>query len=210
MPIIYNQIVYDDCQLGVWELTETYEELYDRIHFFEGEEEILRNYKSTYRQIEWMTVRRLLREMRGEPTQIIYNEQRKPFLQHVQMNISISHSRKLTAVLLSKTKKLGLDLEYMAPNIEKVAHKFINNEELITDKVEKRNLHYYIHWCAKEALYKLCDKQDINFRKNLTIEAFEPDVCGEIMGWVDNKFWHDKFLIRYFTIKGYIVVYCCK
>jgi len=184
--------------------------MYSKIHFFEGEEENLKNYRSNFRQLEWLSVRRLLREVRGEPTRIVYNEMRKPFLFNSDQHISISHSRELTAVLLSNTRKLGLDLEYMSQNIEKVAHKFINHDEYINQSPEKKNFHMYIHWCAKEALYKLCDKQDINFRKNLTIEPFEPDDCGEIMGWVDNKFWHDKFLLRYFTIKNYIVVYCCK
>jgi 4'-phosphopantetheinyl transferase len=210
MPLIYNQVVYDDCQLAIWEITESYDELYSRIHFFEGEKESLKNYKSDFRQLEWLSVRRLLREVRGVPTRIVYNEFRKPFLFNSDQHISISHSRNMTAVLLSNTRKLGLDLEYMAQNVERVAHKFLNKDEYIVDNKEKRNFHMYIHWCAKEALYKLCDKQDINFRKNLTIEPFEPDDCGEIMGWVDNKFWHDKFLLRYFTIKGYIVVYCCK
>lgn len=210
MPVIYNQVVYDDCQLSVWEITESFDDMYSKIHFFEGEEENLKNYRSNFRQLEWLSVRRLLREVRGEPTRIVYNEMRKPFLFNSDQHISISHSRDLTAVLLSNTRKLGLDLEYMAQNIEKVAHKFINHDEYINQSLEKKNFHMYIHWCAKEALYKLCDKQDINFRKNLTIEPFEPDVCGEIMGWVDNKFWHDKFLLRYFTIKNYIVVYCCK
>jgi 4'-phosphopantetheinyl transferase len=204
MPLIYNQVVYDDCQLAIWEITESYDELYSRIHFFEGEKESLKNYKSDFRQLEWLSVRR------GVPTRIVYNEFRKPFLFNSDQHISISHSRNMTAVLLSNTRKLGLDLEYMAQNVERVAHKFLNKDEYIVDNKEKRNFHMYIHWCAKEALYKLCDKQDINFRKNLTIEPFEPDDCGEIMGWVDNKFWHDKFLLRYFTIKGYIVVYCCK
>ncbi|MBN2485025.1 MAG: 4'-phosphopantetheinyl transferase superfamily protein [Bacteroidales bacterium] len=210
MPLIYNQVVYDDCQLAVWEITESFEDMYSKIHFFDGEIENLKNYKSTVRQLEWLSVRRLLREVRGVPTQIVYNESRKPFLFNSDQHISISHSRNLTAVLLSSTKKVGLDLEYMAQNVEKVAHKFLNPDEYIVENQNKRNFHMYIHWCAKEALYKLCDKQDINFRKNLTIEPFEPDDCGEIMGWVDNKFWHDKFLLRYFTIKGYIVVYCCK
>jgi len=210
MPLIYNQVVYDDCQLAIWEITETFDQMHDKIHFFQGEEESLYNYKSSVRQLEWLSVRRLLREAKGKPTRIVYNEQRKPFLFNSNQHISISHSRNLTAVLLSDTKKLGLDLEYMVQNIEKVAHKFMNDDEYIVEDRKKRNYHMYIHWCAKEALYKLCDKQDINFRKNLTIEPFEPDDCGEIMGWVDNKFWHDKFLLRYFTIKNYIIVYCCK
>ncbi len=210
MPIIYNQLIYSDCQLGIWEIQESFEEMYSKIHFFEGEEERLNNYKSNVRKLEWLSVRRLLREIKGIPTQIVYNEQRKPFLFNSDEHISISHSRNLTGILMSKVKKIGLDLEYMAQDIDSVSHKFLNNDEYIVDDEERHNLHLYIHWCAKEALYKLLDKQDINFRKNLTIEPFEPEDCGEIMGWVDNKFWHDKFLLRYFKIKEYIVVYCTK
>jgi 4'-phosphopantetheinyl transferase len=184
--------------------------MYSKIHFFPGEKKKLDEYKSENRQLEWLSVRRLLRELRGKPTQIVYNDQRKPFLFNSDMNISISHSRDLTAIMLSKNKKIGLDLEYMSHNIEKVAHKFLNEDEFIVDDPSKQKFHMYIHWCAKEALYKLCDKQDINFRKNLTLEPFEPDECGEIYGWVDNKFWHDKFLMRYFTIKDHVLVYSSK
>lgn len=210
MPLIYNQVVYEDCTLGIWEISETYQEMADKIHFFEGEKERLEDFKSSVRQLEWMSVRRLLREVKGKPTQIVYNDQRKPFLFNSKDHISISHSKNMTAIMLSKNKRLGLDLEYMGQDIQKVAHKFLNDDEYITENEELQNFHLYIHWCAKEALYKLCDKQDINFRKNLTIEPFEPDSCGEIMGWVDNKFWHDKFVLRYFKLSDYIVVYCVK
>jgi 4'-phosphopantetheinyl transferase EntD len=181
-----------------------------KIHFFPGEKKKFENYKSNNRKLEWLSVRRLLREMRGVPTQIVYNDYRKPFLFNTDMNISITHSRDLTAIMLSKNKKIGIDLEYMSHNISKVAHKFINEDEYIVEDSKKSKFHMYIHWCAKEALYKLCDKQDINFRKNLTIEPFEPDECGEIYGWVDNRFWHDKFLMRYFTVKNHVLVYCSK
>jgi 4'-phosphopantetheinyl transferase len=139
MPVIYNQVVYDDCQLAIWEITESYDEMYSRIHFFEGEKENFKNYKSDLRQLEWLSVRRLLREVRGVPTQIVYNESRKPFLFNSDQHISISHSRNLTAVLLSNTRKLGLDLEYMAQDIKKVAHKFLNRDEYIVENKAKRN-----------------------------------------------------------------------
>jgi len=210
MPVIYDEIVYNDCQLGIWEITETFDEMYSQIYHFEGEKEKLKNFKSDGRKLEWLSVRRLLREMRGVPSQIVYNEQRKPFLFNSSQHISISHSRSLTAIMLSNNRKVGLDLEFMGNNIEKVADKYVNEEEYIVSDLSARNFHLYIHWCAKEALYKLCDKQDINFRKNLTIEPFEPEPCGEIMGWIDNKFWHDKFLLRYFTINNYVIVYCSK
>lgn len=210
MPVIYNQIVYNDCELGIWEITESMKEMYSKVHFFPEEKKRFDGFKSTNRQLEWLSVRRLLREMRGEPTQITYNDQRKPFIASGDMNISITHSQDLTAIMLSKNKKIGLDLEFMSHNIGKVAHKFLNEDEFIVEDEDKKRFHMYIHWCAKEALYKLCDKQDINFKKNITIEPFEPDECGEIYGWVDNKFWHDKFLMRYFTVKNHVLVYCSK
>ncbi len=210
MPKIYDQIVYDDCQLGIWEIQESFEELYGKIHFFSGEQQRFDNYRSDNRKMEWLSVRRLLREMRGEPTQIVYNDSRKPFLFNTKLNISITHSKDLTAIMLSQNKKIGIDLEYMSHDISKVSHKFLNDDEYIADDPQKQLFHQYIHWCAKEALYKLMDKQDINFKKNLTIEPFEPEDCGEIYGWVDNKFWHDKFLMRYFVVKNHVLVYCSK
>ena len=63
-----------------------------------------------------------------------------------------------------------------------IAHKFINENDVITADEEQRKYHLYIHWCAKEALYKICDKQDINFRDNLTIEPFEPMERGVLTG----------------------------
>ncbi|MCG8683407.1 MAG: 4'-phosphopantetheinyl transferase superfamily protein, partial [Desulfobacterales bacterium] len=119
-------------------------------------------------------------------------------------------SKELTAVLMSKDKKVGLDLEYMSHDISEVSHKFLNDEEFISEEPEIKQYHLYLHWCAKEALYKICDKQDINFKKNLTIERFDPDECGVMYGWVDNKFWHDKFELNYFRLKDYVVVFCSK
>ena len=46
MPLIYNQVVYDDCQLAIWEITETFDQMHSKIHFFQVEDEI--NISSVY------------------------------------------------------------------------------------------------------------------------------------------------------------------
>jgi 4'-phosphopantetheinyl transferase EntD len=210
MPLIFKENFQEDCVFGIWEIKEDYAELLPQIHLFPGERERLSGFRSNGRKIEFLSVRVLLRSLLNADHQIVYSEQKKPFLHQNNLRISISHSRTLTAILLSKTRKVGLDLEYMSHKISRVQHKFINDDEVITKDPEKIKYHLYIHWCAKEALYKICDKQDINFKRNLTIEPFEPEDCGVIHGWVDNKFWHDKFDLYYFTINHYVVVYCCK
>lgn len=210
MPLILKENFQDDCIFGIWEIHENYDKLIQDVHLFPGEKERLLNFRSQARQIEFLSVRVLLKALLGKSYQIVYSDRKKPYLHQSDYRISISHSQTLTAIMLSKSKKIGLDLEYMSHKISNVAHKFINSDEYITPDLAKQKYHLYIHWCAKEALYKLCDKQDINFKQNLTIEPFEPDDCGIIHGWVDNRFWHDKFEMYYFTINNYIVVYCCK
>ena len=73
-----------------------------------------------------------------------------------------------------------------------------------------RRYHLYIHWCAKEALYKICDKQDINFKENLTIFPFEPAEKGTIKGSVLNKRGVEDFILKYTKYKDYAIVWTCK
>jgi 4'-phosphopantetheinyl transferase len=210
MPLIFKEKFQGDCLFGIWEINETYEELASVVHLFPGEKERLFGFTSEARKIEFLSVRILLKALIGVCGPIVYSDHKKPYLHQSNYRISVSHSKKLTSIMLSKTKKIGIDLEYMSHKISKVQHKFINEDEYITSDESKKKYHLYIHWCAKEALFKICDKQDINFRRNLTIEPFEPSEYGIIYGWVDNKFWHDKFELNYFTINNYVVVYCYK
>ena len=155
-------------------------------------------------------MRVLLRNLTEKKEKIIYNARRKPFLESGSYFISISHSFHYTSILLSKNKRVGLDLEYMSHRISTIAHKFINDQEFITDDPDNKRYHLYIHWCAKEALYKICDKQDINFKQNLTITPFQFSESGEIEGTVTNKFGTEKFAIHYFRRDKYTVAWCAK
>ena len=209
MPLILKEYVDDDCLLGVWQIEEDYNDLISRIHLFPGEQERLDSFKSDSRKIEWLSVRALLRQIMGKPTTIVYNNERKPFIKGNSYQISISHSHNLTAILLSKSKKVGLDLEYMSHKISQIKSKFINNNEFIA-KNGNEKFHLYIHWCAKEAVYKICDKQNINLRQHITIQKFEPKKEGVICGRVDNDYRHEKFMLNYFTLDNYIIVYTSK
>ncbi len=210
MPLIFKENFEEDCLLGIWEIQESYDDLFSGVQLYGSEKERLNGFRSEARKMEFLSVRILLKSLIGVCGPIVYSDNQKPFLHQSDYRISITHSRNLTAIMLSKTKKVGIDLEFMSHKISKVAHKFINEDEYITSSEDLKKYHLYIHWCAKEALFKLCDKQDINFLKNLTIEPFEPADFGVINGWVDNKFWHDKFELSYFSINNYIVVYSCK
>lgn len=210
MPLIFKEQFDDDCELGIWEIKESYDELLAEVYLFPGEKERLDGFRSDARKVEFLSVRVLLKKLINTCGPIQYNEKNKPFLEHSPYNLSISHSQNITAIMISRTKKIGIDLEFMSHKITRLQHKFINQNEYITTNKNNKSHHLYIHWCAKEALYKICDKQDINFKESLTIEPFEPQEFGIINGWVNNIYWHDKFELNYFMINNYVIVYCCK
>jgi 4'-phosphopantetheinyl transferase EntD len=210
MGLIINREVDEDCLLGIWKIEESYDELLSQLNLSADDIDTVNNFRNYQRKLEWLSVRVLLYQLLNEPCKIIYNESRKPFLANYSYNISISHSRELTSVLLSKKHRVGIDLEFMSHQIHKVEHKFINEKEWITNDMEQRRFHLYIHWCAKEALYKICDKQDINFKQNLTVLPFPVNQEGRIIGYVDNSFRHEEFLLNYFTYDSYVIVWCKK
>jgi 4'-phosphopantetheinyl transferase len=210
MAIVLNEHLDNGCHLGIWKITEDYNTLLSKITLSREELESLERFTHMPRKIEWLSVRVLLSEMTDKELSIYYNGNRKPFIKGNTHFISISHSRDLTAIILNRQKKVGIDLEYMSHRISSIEHKFINENDVITQDKEHKKYHLYIHWCAKEALYKICDKQDINFKDNLTIEAFEPLDKGVIQGRVHNRSRNELFDLNYFSLGNYVVVWCCK
>lgn len=210
MGLIVNKNTACNCQLGIWKITETLDDLISSINLSHEDFETLERFTYLPRKLEWLSVRVLLNEMTQANLSIGYNGSRKPFIKGNSYHISISHSRDLTSILLSKDKHVGIDLEYMSHRISNLTYKFINDKEYITSDEELKKYHLYIHWCAKEALYKICNKQDINFKENLTIEPFQPLSEGELKGWVKNKRRNELFELSYFNLGNYIVVWTSK
>jgi 4'-phosphopantetheinyl transferase len=210
MGLLIKKYVETDCLLGIWEIKEDYDTLFSKVNLLPEEISILNGFLNFQRKLEWLSVRVLMNELAEKDCRIVYNAQRKPFLADGSHNISISHSKNLTSIIISKGKRVGIDLEFMSHQIDHIACKFINEKENITNDSELKRLHLYIHWCAKEALYKICDKQDINFKQNLTILPFNIQSEGWLEGLVDNSLGHEHFDMSYFLIDGYIVVWCSK
>ena len=210
MGVIVKNDLEQDCRLGIWEITEDFDELRSKLSLESEEVKTLEGFRNQSRKLEWLSVRTLINEMTGKNSRIIYNEDRKPFLLENSSHISISHSRDYTSILLSRFKRVGVDLEYMSHRISGIADRFINSNERITDSRERLRYHLYIHWCAKEALYKICDKKFINFKQNLTIQPFEPENEGRITGTVDNIYGIDTYELCYRKMGNYALVWTCK
>lgn len=196
--------------LGVWKIEEDLETLLSLVVLDEDEQKKYNTFMSTSRKLEFLSVRALLAELLGKDARIVYNKNNKPFLKDGSRFISISHSHKLTAILLSTNEKVGIDLEFMNSNIGAFSFKFLNRREKITRNPDDRKYHLYLHWCAKEALYKICDKEGISVRKNLTIEPFEVKESGQIQGYVHTKKINESFDLYYSKYDNYAIVWTKK
>ncbi len=210
MGVFLKTEILPECHLGVWEIAEDFDTLNSMVNLAAVEKTKLNSFKNISRKVEWLSVRALVKNMLGKDTEILYNSENKPFVRGNTHSISISHSNSLTAVLISKDKKVGIDLEFMSGKISKVADKFMNKKESVTSDPEMKKYHLYLHWCAKEALYKICDKQDINFRDGLTIAPFEPDDHGFMNGHVVNGNGEQDFELEYLHHDNYALVWCVK
>lgn len=210
MGCITKHYLNKDTVLGVWKIEEDLAALLELVELNSEDRKRYDVFRSTSRKTEFLSVRALLAELLGKEAKIVYNKNNKPFIRDGSHFISITHSNKLTAILISRSEKVGIDLEYMRTNINAVAFKFLNKKEKITRNWSMRTYNLYIIWCAKESIYKICDKEGINIVRDITIEPFEVKDSGEIKGRVKNDRIDDLFTLYYSRYDNYAIVWTKK
>jgi phosphopantetheinyl transferase len=210
MGCITKHYLNKETIIGVWKIEEDIPALLEMVALGPEDRSRYEIFRSTSRKLEFLSVRALLAEMLGKDARIVYNKNNKPFIKDGSHFISITHSNKLTAILISKDERVGIDLEYMRVNINAFASKFLNKKEKITRRWSDRTYHLYIHWCAKEAIYKICDKEGINIVTDITIDPFVVRESGEIRGSVKNERIDDQFTLFYSKYDNYTIVWTKK
>lgn len=212
MAIILNKEISEDTTIGVWKIEENLEQLLGCLFKFgvnENSHDIinLKNFSNERRKSEWIATRVLVNEILNENTHITYDTLGKPHLYNRELNISISHSHGMVAVLLSKKKEVGIDIELLSDKIARIALKFLNIEE--SKGIEEKNKirHLYLHWCAKEALYKIYGKKELSFAKNIHILPFNVNDNGTFKGVINTPEIKQEYILNYQHIDNYVMVW---
>lgn len=179
MPLYYRKEINAQCQIGIWDATETLASL---TILCEQAQINLPEFTETLcvsRRKEKLCIRLLLKYMLGEKKwNLEYDEYGKPFLKYLQKNISISHTGQYAAVCIHEKKKAGIDIEKISPRINKIKNRFLN-------PIEKQNLsenflneQLLIMWGAKECAFKIYSKGGIDFKNMLAVENFNYGLSG--------------------------------
>lgn len=209
MPIIYHKDINQHTELGIWKITEQEEDLYKILQLSEDEKAFYKTLNHGTRSIHWLSSRVLLRTMLNtdEYIDLKQDKNNKPYLVNFPFNVSISHSYEMAAVLLSKEKKVGVDLEKFSDKIVRVASRFLSQNEL--DFLDKQNYinHLYVCWSAKESLFKLYGNGGLSFSNHIHLFPFDYSTFGTLKARVRKNDYEQFFEVSYFLVEGYVVAW---
>lgn len=174
MPLLKKIVRDETITAGVWNITETEEELWFILKKNNPYIKSIDSFKNETRRKQWIACRILLAVLLNDPdAEIIYNEIGKPFIKDNPCHISISHSGDFAAVVISRTHAVGIDIEKIKDRVERVANRFLNTVELESIGTENRLEKLYIFWGAKESLYKLAGDPAVDFKNDIIIHSFD-------------------------------------
>ena len=192
MGIYLKKELKNGAVIAVWDISESEKELLEIISKDEEdrEEELeeISLYKSEQHRREKLAVIALVQSLFEEPVHIGHHENGSPYIENDSTHISITHTDKFAAVIIHPTEDVGIDVESVKRDFTAVEKRALNDEErddLIEkdddpEKMEERNTHLAIYWCAKEALYKRMGRHNVDFSEDMEVEHFNVREEGEI------------------------------
>ncbi len=202
------KIVNDNFQVSIWEINETIDELYNSILLSNTEKELFQTFKHDNRKLQWLAYRNALVSICGEKYSFIkYNITGKPEFENKDLLISVSHSGKYAAAIVSENYKVGIDIEIKSHKAENIKDKFLNNNELKFAK-NKNDVNLYLYfWCAKEAIYKAMGFEGVIFAKDISVNNFSKNYNkaeGKMLFNSDSYF----FNIEFIDNENFICAFC--
>jgi len=173
MAIIYQNSGPLGQHIAVWSISETYDELV----LFLNNESFLKEIqslglKSELRINQKLAAGILLQHILKENIELYYDELGKPHLKNHVGNISISNTKEFVVVIYHREKTVGIDIEIPSERIEKIAPKFINQQEQnwITNSQTSYYINCFVVWCVKESLFKLIGGGGIDFKDHILVD----------------------------------------
>ena len=193
MPLVQKS-EENNCQIAIWDMSESLDQFCLSSKSLDGSK-----FKTQNRKKEYFSSRLLLNELLPN-TAISYNEYGAPEIKHDDF-ISISHSKNLAAIIISK-RKVGLDIEQISEKPLRLSSKFISKGSHSPLSEEKATL----IWCCKEAIFKWHQKGNLDFIADIKIAPFIIEEEGKLIA----KFRTQELTLNYKKMDAHFLVYVCK
>ena len=188
--------------------TETEEELRALSATPTDEMEEISFIKSESLRKQRLAVRALLNTLFEEKIYLSHHDNGKPYLENNPTNISITHTEKYVAVILHEEEDCGIDIESLDRDFSAVEKKALSEDEIEDLEDEKRNEQLAIYWCAKEAIFKLLSRYNVDFAEQIEVERFRPRGEGELEAtFIDKNEDEQEFDLKYMTFDRHVLVW---
>ena len=208
MGLYLKRKLDNEAEIGVWQITETEEQLKEMSSTPSDEMEEISFIRSESLRKQRLAVRALLNTMFDEKVYLSHHDNGKPYLENNPVNISITHTEKYVAVILHEEENVGIDIESLDRDFSVVEKKALSEDEIEDLEDEKRNEQLAIYWCAKEAIFKLLSRYNVDFAEQIEIERFRPRGEGELEAtFIGKKAEEEEFDLEYITFDRHVLVW---
>jgi phosphopantetheinyl transferase len=164
MPLFYQHNINDNTKLAVWHITESED-------FFLEKVPLQNSVSHPHKRLQHLAARYLLDILQpGFPFHLIeITDSKKPLLSNLEFHFSVSHCGDYAAAIVSGNSLVGIDVELIAPGVERIKHKFLSEKEILL--LPECNTRFLtLCWSAKEAIYKWYGKGGVDFKNNMIID----------------------------------------
>ena len=140
-------------------------------------------FQNDKRRREHLAWRRVVRNELGRDVVIDYNEVGAPVVDTPNTYISVAHGGDSVAVAIAD-EPVGVDIEALDRNYERIMSRYMSPAEEALSKMEEWPA---VVWTAKEAIYKLYGKREVNLTQDIRIQTFDPELMLLIAEVRDTK-----------------------
>jgi len=194
MPLFYQDQPSEDIRLAIWHIRE--EE-----SFFLSQVTLSKQIQHPHKRKQHLAGRYLLCHLAPDfpLSEIAIADSRKPYLKDEKYHFSISHCGDYAAAIVSKTTRVGIDIEIFDDKVLRIQHKFLSEKErAFAGQDNDQSLALYTTlWCAKEAIYKWFSFGKVNFKENIHLAPFSLKNEGSFSGHFDKGNLSASLLVRY-------------
>ena len=199
MPFLKDFIINQNTKIKLWEVH------LGELDYYELDEynsNLINSKKNKLAKEQFLAVRKTL-ELENPSYKIRYDESGKPSI-NSDLNISISHSNHMVAIVLSGYSRTGIDIELKENKILNIKDKFLNELEKLKDKFQSDVDYLTMIWTAKESIYKALGIKGVSFSDDITIKNISNNKGEGYYARGKEKY---KFDLFYFIINDYILCY---
>ena len=199
MPFLKDFIINPSTKIKLWKLN------LGELDYFELDEydsNLIKAKKKELDKEQFLAVRKTL-QLEDPGYKIRYDDSGKPFI-NSDLNISISHSKCMAAIVFSEHNLAGIDIEHKQNKIIRIKNKFLNDSEKLENEYQYNVDNLTMMWTAKESIYKALGIKGVSFSDNIIIKNINKSKGHGYYIKGKEKY---KFDLKFFSIEEYILCY---